>query len=255
MFVDEVGNSTNMKDDGNVSGEKLLNKKGFKARVTAATNDAHFMVLGFASGTGASVMCEMIFSAHNLTPEQQLGYDIRADIVENDFSMRANHKPGKQYPGGPICRFNGVDVPVFICCSPRGGIISKLLAQMLQRMDQLNFFTRNQTGPVPFLLLYGHARRLQLKFLRYINNPEHIWRVCIGVTNATAHWQVGDSPGENGSWKMGTTEDKRVLVLFKTRMGMCITITKIDIVPIICRSLDKSFASEVTGKREIAMCG
>ena len=54
MSVDEVGNNTNMKDDGNVGGEKLLKKKGSKARVTDATNNTHFTVLGFTSGTGAS---------------------------------------------------------------------------------------------------------------------------------------------------------------------------------------------------------
>ena len=66
VFVDEVGNNTNMKDDGNVGGEKLLKKKGSKARVTAATHDAHFTVLGFTSGTGAPVMCEIIFASHDL---------------------------------------------------------------------------------------------------------------------------------------------------------------------------------------------
>ena len=116
MFVDEVGNNTNMKDDGNVGGEKLLKKKVSKARVTDATNNAQFTVLGFTSGTGAPVMCEIIFSVHDLTPEQQPVHDIRDDMVENDLSMRANHGPWKRYPGGPICRFNGVDVPAFICC-------------------------------------------------------------------------------------------------------------------------------------------
>ena len=83
MSVDEVGNNTNMKDDGNVGGEKLLKKKGSKARVTAATNYAHFTAHGFTSGTGAPVMCAIIFVAHELTSEQQLGYEIRSDMVKN----------------------------------------------------------------------------------------------------------------------------------------------------------------------------
>ena len=61
MSVDEVGNNTNMKYDINVSGEKILKKKVSKARVAAATNNAHFAVLVFTSGTGAPVMCEIIF--------------------------------------------------------------------------------------------------------------------------------------------------------------------------------------------------
>ena len=51
---------------------------------------------------------------------------------------------------------------------------------------------------------------------------------------------------------MATTADKRELVLFKTRMGMSITITKTDIVPITCRYWDKSFARTECGKRAMA---
>ena len=115
VFVDKVGNNTHIKDDGSFGGEEILKKKGSKERVTAANNDAHFTVLGFTSGKGAPFMCAIKFAAHELNSEQQLGCNIRADIVENDFSMRANHGPGKRYPGGPICCFNSVDVPAFIC--------------------------------------------------------------------------------------------------------------------------------------------
>ena len=90
---------------------------------------------------------------------------------------------------------------------------------MLQRMDQLDLFPQTQTGPFPFLLLYGHGSRLQLPFLRYINNTEHIWRVCIGMPNGTAHWQVSDSPEQNGSWKMATTAEKRSVSNFQDDNG------------------------------------
>ena len=53
VFVDEGGNNINIKDDGNVGGEKLLKRKRGKAKITAATNDSHFTVLGFTLGTGA----------------------------------------------------------------------------------------------------------------------------------------------------------------------------------------------------------
>ena len=57
-----------MKDDINFSGEKLLKKKVSKARVAAARKNAHFAVLVFTSGTGAPVMCEIIFASQDLTP-------------------------------------------------------------------------------------------------------------------------------------------------------------------------------------------
>ena len=51
LFVDEVENNTNMKDDGKVGGEQLLKEKGQRAKITAATNDAHFTVLVFTAAT------------------------------------------------------------------------------------------------------------------------------------------------------------------------------------------------------------
>ena len=44
MFVDEVGNNTNKKDDGKIGGEKLLKVKGNKVIIMAATADQHFTV-------------------------------------------------------------------------------------------------------------------------------------------------------------------------------------------------------------------
>ena len=52
LFVDEVGNNINMKDDGKVGGKRLLKEKGQRAKITAATTDAHFTVLGFTAATG-----------------------------------------------------------------------------------------------------------------------------------------------------------------------------------------------------------
>ena len=52
LFVDEVGNNTNMKDDGKVGGKRFLKEKCQKANITAATSSAHFTVLGFTAATG-----------------------------------------------------------------------------------------------------------------------------------------------------------------------------------------------------------
>jgi hypothetical protein len=52
LFVDEVRNNTNMKDNGHVGGEWLLKARGQTAEVTAATSEAHFTVLGFTAATG-----------------------------------------------------------------------------------------------------------------------------------------------------------------------------------------------------------
>ena len=118
--------------------------------------------------------------------------------------MRRNHGPGKRYPGRLTCILRVKEVPAFVCCSPKGGISSDLLMQMLKRMDALSLFRRLPGGPLPFILLDGHGSRLNLPFLEYINYPDHIWKVCFGLPNGTAIWQVGDLPEQNGSWKMAT---------------------------------------------------
>jgi hypothetical protein len=255
LFVDEVGNNTNMKEDGRIGGERLLKAKGQSAEITAATSDAHFTVLGFTAGTGEPVMCAIIFAAGEMTQELQLGIDIRSPMVEGDDSIRANYGAGKRYPGAPTCNFRGKLVPPFVCCSPKGGITSELLRDMLERMDSLDLFPRTEGGPLPFLLLDGHGSRFQLPFLRYIRDEEHEWKVCIGVPNGTAHWQVGDSAEQNGSWKMATTRDKRKLSQFRISMGMPVNIRPSDIVPIVNNAWKESFARVGPNKRAIARRG
>ena len=105
IFLDEVGNNTNMKDDGKVGGGRLLKDKRQKAKITAATSDAHLTVLGFTDGIVEPVMCAIIFPGHELSSEQHLGVDIQFPMVDGDFSMHKNSGSGKQFPGGPKCCF------------------------------------------------------------------------------------------------------------------------------------------------------
>ena len=83
---------------------------------------------------------------------------------------------------------------------PKGGITSELLKEMLERMDSFDLFPRIPGGPLPFLLLEGHGSRLQRPFLRYTNDPDHPWIVCLGLSNGTSLWQVGDAAEQNGCW-------------------------------------------------------
>jgi hypothetical protein len=131
-----------MKQDGRIGGEPLLKARGQTAEVTAATSNAHFTV-----STGEPVMCAIIFAAGKMTQELQLGVNIQVPLVEGDDSLRGNYGPGKQYPGAPTCKFRGKVVPPFICCSPKGGIISELLRAMLKGMDSLDLFPCTDGGP------------------------------------------------------------------------------------------------------------
>ena len=46
LFLDEVGNNTNMKDYGKVGGGQLFKEKGQKAKITAATSDCTLYCYG-----------------------------------------------------------------------------------------------------------------------------------------------------------------------------------------------------------------
>mmetsp|Transcript_1965 Transcript_1965/g.2674 ORF Transcript_1965/g.2674 Transcript_1965/m.2674 type:complete len:192 (-) Transcript_1965:606-1181(-) len=67
VFVDEVGNNTNMKKDGAVGGEKVFKHVGEKVSMTASVADTHFTVLGFTAGTGEPIMCAVIFAGTEIT--------------------------------------------------------------------------------------------------------------------------------------------------------------------------------------------
>ena len=61
-------------------------------------------------------------------------------------------------------------------------------------------------GVVPFAMLDGHKSRLELIFLKYINNSKTEWRVYHSVPYGTTYWQVGDSKEQNGSFNMTMTD-------------------------------------------------
>ena len=153
----------------------------------------------------------------------QLWIDIGV-LVEASNTIKENFGPGKRYPGGPTCKFPGKDVPCFVRYSPKRGITSDLLTQMLECMYAPDLFLWKPGGPIPSLLLHGHHSRFQLPFLKYINDQAHLWKVCISVPNRTAFWQVGNSPGKNGAWKISLAKAKRELVRYKRRMGFDISI-------------------------------
>ena len=71
----------------------------------------------------------------------------------------------------------------------------------------------------------------------------------------TALYQVDDSPEHNGSWKMATTKYKRELVKFKVKMGMPISITRTDVIPLTNKAFKYSFARKDCNKRAIGRRG
>ena len=92
--------------------------------------------------------------------------------------------------------------------TPKAGITSEILAEVLQRIDSYNVFSR-EDGRMPFLLLDGHQSRFELPFLEYITDSKHEWQVCIGVPYGTLLWQVADLKEQNGSYNIALAKKKK----------------------------------------------
>ena len=88
---------------------------------------------------------------------------------------------------------------------------SEILRDICATLDHLEVFDRS-TGAMPFFLLDGHGSRIELPFLEYINDPLHLWCLCLGVPYGTDIWQVGDALEQNGTYNMLTTTAKMYLI-------------------------------------------
>jgi hypothetical protein len=254
LFVDEVGSNTSQTKDGNIGGEKFVCGKEQRPQQRSATKDAHFTVLGFTAANGLPVMCAIIFAAKELEESWILGFDATVEWEGAEDNIQGNTGRNKRYPMGPTCVFNGITVPTFCCCSENGSITAELLVEMLKVMDRLNVFDRADNVP-PFLILDGHGSRFDLLFLQYVNAPETKWNVCIGVPYGTSYWQVGDSVQQNGCFKMALTRYKRELLTKKENRRAEFAIEKDEIVDLVARAWEDSFARVETNKTAIAERG
>jgi len=197
IFGDEVGTDISQKDDGHVGGQKFVTAKGTRANIKSSHADGRFTAIGLTAASGDPVMAIVIFATKELSFIQRMGHDIMVDY-DNTVSVTENSGVGKSFPGGPTCLFRGKEIPALITCSPKGSISSSILRTAFERLDDLGVYERTPTLR-PFALFDAHDSRLQVPFLRYINDPLHPWTFCIGLPNGTHKWQVGDSKEQNGS--------------------------------------------------------
>ena len=250
LFGDEVGTDISQKNDGNVGGQRFVTQKGTRANVKSSHKDGRFTAIGLTAGSGEPVMAIIIFAAEELTFEQRMGHDIRIPY-DNNGSVSENSGPGKVFPGGPCCLFRGKMIPALITCSKKGSITSDILKAAFERLDELGIYERT-ASLTPFALFDAHDSRLQVPFLKYINDQLHLWIFCIGLPNGTHKWQVGDSREQNGSWKVEWVREKSKLVLYRTRMGLYGDLEKSDILPLINIIWSKSFGRIRTNRKAIS---
>ena len=108
IVMDEVGGNTSQKGDGNNGGELKVCATGMVPQQKISTRDKHWTLLGLTSLQGCVVMCVIVFAGKRETKLFETGMDIFAD-AEGDPSdadyFEQNSGIGKQYPGGPTCKF------------------------------------------------------------------------------------------------------------------------------------------------------
>ena len=100
--------------------------------------------------------------------------------------------------------------------------------------------------------LFGtHVSQLQVPFLRYVNNPSHLQKFCVGLLHGIHKWQAGNSKEQNGSYKVEWEMEKVALVLYRTRIGLPIFLEYLDCVPIPNQIWPKLFGRKVSNQKTI----
>jgi hypothetical protein len=61
LYVDEVGNNTNQRDDGHKGGQKYVLARGSHRRTGCSTSDAHWTTIGFVAGNGTLMTMDQGF--------------------------------------------------------------------------------------------------------------------------------------------------------------------------------------------------
>ena len=90
------------------------------------------------------------------------------------------------FPGGQKCTYNGKEVDCLTFVSKCGRISSNLIGSTY-------FISSRVRWPTPMLIIDGHQSRFDPKFIDYINNKGHQWKVCLFVPYATTLWLVSDA--------------------------------------------------------------
>jgi hypothetical protein len=258
VFADESGFSTSQKKDGHVGGQKLVVESGTVPQIMASTTDHKFTLLPFTSASGEAVCCAIIFQSKQdgVPATWTTGIDhsvqpmLSAD--ENEIELEGNFGEGKYYPGGPKCKFNGKVVDCLTFSSESGGISGDILVDILKYFDQIDLFPRVDGGPIPVLIVDGHQSRLDPKFVDYINDSGHKWKVCLGVPYATTLWQVGDASEQNGFVKTEWYREKAKLLLWKNEHDLPRAIRPEDVMPIMNKIFSKAYGNEKNNRKATA---
>lgn len=119
--------------------------RGTVAKEAATTNNNHFTIHGFTAATGEPITCTIIVLGKTMKPEVFTGFNVfttKNGEENNPDFISNNTSPGKIYPNGPTCLFNGKETHCMVCNTENGSITSELLVSFLKHMDDLDLFPR-----------------------------------------------------------------------------------------------------------------
>jgi hypothetical protein len=238
------------------------------AQARNSFKDNHFMVIGFTAANGQPIMCDIVIAASKLKVTDIIGYnglssdgqDICGEsmkvLEEEIHAMKDEHSNGADcmFPCGPTCTFNGVEVLMFVMCSKNGSITSRLLTNILSKMDDYCLFDRSN-GKNHFLLCEGYISRFEEPFLEYTLESNRPWTCCIGGPYGMFVWQLGDSAEQNGTFNIESKKENAETVRCKIIASLPATLERSDIVRIVNIVWQKSFARVDTNLKAISERG
>jgi hypothetical protein len=127
LFGDETGCNTSQRQDGNIASTKYVVGTNQVPRKKCSRKDHRFTLLPITAANGEPVICVSIFQGKEseVPAAWASGIDIRLEPVRDQFGNievgESNFGQGKYFPGGPTCRFRGVDIPCATYITEGGG--------------------------------------------------------------------------------------------------------------------------------------
>ena len=123
VVMDEVGGDLNMLHDGHQGGTRFVCRRGETPKVNSTKKSKRFTVLGLTTLRGDPLMCVIIlkgkernvFVESRVDPFHPLFDTFQDDIANSKYDvLESNYGPGKLFPGGPTCYFEGKEIPAMI---------------------------------------------------------------------------------------------------------------------------------------------
>ena len=258
FVMDETGDNTCGKNDGNNAGEKKVVPKGQVPKERVGIKDAHYTVVPINDLTGRLRCVAVIFKGEKVVPSMAVGCDPFADFDDDDYA--SNFGPGKRFPGLPIHDHEGKEVPVVFAATTNASMTSTVLMQIFEKMDEKGISKReyDSNGKLvkyPVVILDGHVSRMGEDFLVYINEDGTFWGCVLGAPYGTHIYQFHDDPRQNGRFKCELARSKSELFIRKRQHGLDPEVLPEDIVTILRPAIEGSFANIAYAKSALAIRG